>query len=129
MARVKIPRAFVISRLGGPSLWGIGPSVHYPATRGGRRMRLEDFGIPMRRTCHCVSQWCMHHQALRAQWQIVVSADRADCWRCGEHITPDQLWDLGHDDRDKALYRGPECRPCNRATSGRRQQRERRWVL
>jgi hypothetical protein len=38
------------------------------------------------------------------------------CPRCEEPIGPDQLWDLGHDDRDPSRSR-PEHRVCNRAAA------------
>ena len=41
------------------------------------------------------------------------------CWRCGVRIDP-AAFDLGHDDHDRSIVRGPECRPCNRATATRR---------
>ena len=48
------------------------------------------------------------------------------CPRCDDLIGPDQLWDLGHDDRDPSWTR-PEHRSCNRATSGRRRAMPLRW--
>jgi hypothetical protein len=86
--------------------------------------------IIARRGCRCVSDYCAHHQQLRASLQPTVSAGRATCWRCTEPIAPDEPWDLGHDDDDRTLYRGIECRKCNRSTSTRRKDRTvRRWVL
>lgn len=87
------------------------------------------YGIPMRRTCRCISQWCRHHMAIRAMWKPLVEAGLVDCWRCGKRIPPDARWDMGHDDDDIAIWRGPETWACNRATSGRRKQRENRWVI
>ena len=61
------------------------------------------------------------HQAVRADWKLDVDALRVNCWRCGELIVPDYSlkcdgWDLGHDDLDRSVYRGPEHRACNRRT-------------
>lgn len=60
-----------------------------------------------------------HHQRTRAQWAPHVAAGLVDCWRCGKRIPPGAPWDLGHDDHNRAIYRGPEHRGCNRATAGR----------
>jgi hypothetical protein len=71
------------------------------------------------------------HQALRKKVAITVKAGRAVCWRCGQPILPGMLWDLGHDDYDRTVYRGPECRRCNRAAGARKGNRmrgRRRWV-
>jgi hypothetical protein len=54
------------------------------------------------------------HQALRKQIAAVVDAGGAVCWRCGRPIVPGSPWDLGHDDHDRSVYRGPEHRVCNR---------------
>lgn len=69
------------------------------------------------------------HRKERAKWVPVVQAGRAYCWRCGYWLNPTQPWDLGHDDNDRSIYRGPECVPCNRATAGRRRKRATRWIL
>ena len=59
------------------------------------------------------------HDRLRAHYQGRMDrGETFDCWRCGGPIDP-KLWHLGHDDHDRAKYRGPECVPCNTATSGR----------
>lgn len=60
------------------------------------------------------------HDRLRADYQHRMDRGEAfDCWRCGDQIDPEH-WHLGHDDDDRSRYRGPECVPCNTATSGRR---------
>jgi hypothetical protein len=59
------------------------------------------------------------HQATRAEWQRVVDAGAAECWRCGQAIRPGDDWHLGHDDHDRTKYRGPECPSCNTKTGGR----------
>lgn len=59
------------------------------------------------------------HDHLRADYQRRMNrGERFACWRCGEDIDPEH-WHLGHDDHDRSIYRGPECPPCNLATSGR----------
>lgn len=73
------------------------------------------------------------HKKMRERVAAVVAAGRAVCWRCGRRIAPAEPWDLGHDDKDRSLYAGPEHRRCNRATAGRRVVRDeqpaasRRW--
>lgn len=66
------------------------------------------------------------HQKIRRNLEPLVASGNATCWRCGEPITPEQQWDLGHDDVDRKHYRGPEharAADCpaggNRATKGR----------
>ena len=61
------------------------------------------------------------HRQLRARWAPKVAAGAVDCWRCGRCIEPGEPWDLGHDDDDRTVYRGPECRRCNRAAPRLRQ--------
>jgi hypothetical protein len=68
------------------------------------------------------------HQKARAQMATLVNAGEAYCWRCGGWIDPTQPWDLGHDDHDRTIYRGPEHPACNRATNGR-SRTPRRWAL
>lgn len=61
------------------------------------------------------------HQRLRRQLAPIVKAGLAECWRCGEPIRPDEPWDLGHDDDDRTVYRGPEhAGRCNRAAAARK---------
>jgi len=60
------------------------------------------------------------HQATRAQWAPQVRTGLVECWRCHELILPTEEWDLGHDDADRSITRGPEhARRCNRAAAGR----------
>jgi hypothetical protein len=66
------------------------------------------------------------HQAMRRHYAPTVRAGKATCWRCGKPIRPGQQWDVGHDDHDRTITRGPEHArraDCpehgNRATSGR----------
>ena len=60
------------------------------------------------------------HQRRRQAWLPKVKAGNVTCWRCEQPIAPEDKWDLGHDDRDRRQYRGPEHIKCNRATAGRR---------
>jgi hypothetical protein len=73
------------------------------------------------------------HFRLRAKVKLVVDRGEAVCWRCRRLIVPGTPWDLGHSDRDRSVYMGPEHRGCNRATSAHRaarrraQRRSRAW--
>jgi len=69
------------------------------------------------------------HQRERRRWKLIVDRGEAWCWRCQEWLDPAQPWDLGHDDHDRNVYRGPECIKCNRATRARRQPSVSRWAL
>ena len=60
------------------------------------------------------------HDAARKRWAPLVAAGNVKCWRCGEYIQPGAPFDLGHDDRDRSKYRGPEHLTCNRSTAARR---------
>lgn len=63
------------------------------------------------------------HRRLRAAWTPRVAAGGVLCARCGRPIVPGSAWDLGHDDRDRSYYVGPEHRSCNRAVAGRSRRR------
>lgn len=73
------------------------------------------------------------HQQLRKRWAPKVATGTVCCWRCLANgkpelealIAPDEEWDLGHDDRDRTVYRGPEHRLCNRGTAAHRPPRKR----
>ncbi len=56
------------------------------------------------------------HRRLRAKWGARVARGEVTCWRCRKPIRSWQAWDLGHDDEDRTVYRGPEHEACNRAT-------------
>ena len=60
------------------------------------------------------------HDRLRATYARRMQAgERFTCWRSGTPIDPAN-WHLGHCDINRSRYHGPECTPCNTATSGRR---------
>jgi hypothetical protein len=64
------------------------------------------------------------HDRLKADLQRRMDAGEVfTCWRCAElgrpHPVDPTSWDLGHDDVDRSVYRGPECPGGNRATNGR----------
>lgn len=59
------------------------------------------------------------HQAERKRLAPMVARGEATCWRCNQPIEPGAPWDLGHDDNDRSIYRGPECRTCNRGAPRR----------
>lgn len=65
------------------------------------------------------------HQRERERWRPVVEAGDGVCARCGEPILPGSAWDLGHDDHDRSVYRGPEHRGCNRGAGGAKGNRRR----
>jgi hypothetical protein len=71
------------------------------------------------------------HQELRAHWRPFVEAGRVDCTapvclveqdggtrRIRRYARPDE-WDLGHDEKDRRKYSGPQHAPCNRGQSRR----------
>jgi hypothetical protein len=54
-----------------------------------------------------------------------VATGTVRCWRCGKLIAAGASWDLGHDDRDRSIIRGPEHSACNRAVMSHRPPRHR----
>lgn len=62
------------------------------------------------------------HRRIRTELvAALTSGHTLECWRCGATITHPAQFDVGHDDNDRTITRGPECRRCNRAsrTTGR----------
>ena len=60
------------------------------------------------------------HQAKRRAWKTRVNAGGVNCWRCGHPIPPGSRWELGHDDHDRTITRGPEHYLCNRRAAERK---------
>jgi tRNA(Ile2) C34 agmatinyltransferase TiaS len=71
------------------------------------------------------------HQRLRKFWEPKADAGQVACTRCGKLIAPKGArcprckkascrWDLGHSDKDRSQYTGPEHTCCNRATASHR---------
>lgn len=73
------------------------------------------------------------HRRLRRKVARQVEAGEAYCWRCLEEgktkeqawIPPGSDWHLGHDDRDRSIYRGAEHALCNVRTMAHRPPRKR----
>jgi hypothetical protein len=75
------------------------------------------------------------HRSLRKQWAPKVAAGTVRCARgaackfavdgVAAFIKPGDPWDLGHDDKDRSRYSGPEHAACNRATMAHRPPRNR----
>ena len=66
------------------------------------------------------------HPRIRRGVKAVVDAGGVVCWRCGLPIEPGSKWQLGHDDYDRRVYRGPEHVLCNLRAAGRKSQGVRR---
>lgn len=58
-------------------------------------------------------------QELRRRAVDQVEAGGVSCWRCGQPIPPGSPFDMGHDDRDRTIIRGPEHPRCNRSAAGK----------
>jgi hypothetical protein len=73
-----------------------------------------------------------HGQAHRTRRRAIapmVAAGMVRWARCGDLITPDEPWDLGHvDGTERTVHSGPEHRRCNRATETHKRRRwSRQW--
>jgi hypothetical protein len=66
------------------------------------------------------------HRRIRAALLPSVGAGLQVCARCGEPIEPGEKWHLGHDDRDRRYYSGPEHAICN-STAPHRGKTSRQW--
>lgn len=103
-----MPAAKVCPRPGCPALTAGGPCPEHrreaDRARGSRQQRGYD----------------ARHDALRRVVKARLDAGQVvHCWRCGARIFRGEPFDLGHDDHDRSLYRGPECPTCNRSAGGR----------
>lgn len=75
------------------------------------------------------------HQQLRRRWAPRVATGTVRCARgagclfatngVAALIAPGARWDLGHDDRDRLTYTGPEHEKCNRAVKSHQPSRRR----
>ena len=59
------------------------------------------------------------HKALRAQWRARIDRGGVTCARCHKPLVKGAPFDLGHDDKDRSKYNGPEHVSCNRSAGGR----------
>jgi hypothetical protein len=57
------------------------------------------------------------HQRLRARWAPKVAGGKVNCARCGERISPLEVWHLDHTD-DRTGYLGPSHEACNVGARG-----------
>jgi hypothetical protein len=112
-----------LQRRGKMSMWGLMLAREKEARRTERRRQL---GLTTR-----VRGYDRMYEIERERAKPEVEAGRVACARCGLPIRPGQKWDLGHDDLDRSVIRGPEHRfsaDCpaggNRATSRHRKERE-----
>lgn len=64
------------------------------------------------------------HRRTRDDWAPLVNAGLVTCWRCSKLIQPGSPWDLGHDDEDRTIYRGPEHPRCNRRAGAKSPKRK-----
>jgi hypothetical protein len=60
------------------------------------------------------------HRELRKAFIPEHQAGTLTCWRCKQIIPANEPFDLGHDDEDRTIYRGPEHTRCNRSAAGKR---------
>ena len=66
------------------------------------------------------------HQRESRRWKAKVRAgELVLCWRCEQPITDPDDCDLGHDDLDRTITRGPEhARACNRSAAGKKSHQQ-----
>lgn len=58
-------------------------------------------------------------QSERKVWERMIATGEVRCWRCLNTIHPGTPFDLGHDDNDRSIIRGPEHAHCNRSAAGK----------
>lgn len=80
----------------------------------------------LRRGTRAERNYGPEHRALRRMWQRRIDDGSVACTRCGKPISPEQAWDLGHDDHDRSKWTGPEHAYCNRSAGGRAARHSRR---
>jgi hypothetical protein len=55
----------------------------------------------------------------RREWEKrLARGERVACWRCRRRIMPRDEWNLGHDDDDRTIIKGPEHAGCNQRAAG-----------
>lgn len=56
--------------------------------------------------------------AIRREYSEQHKTQPLTCWRCGKHIPIGETFNLGHDDWDRTIIRGPEHEHCNLNAAG-----------
>ena len=97
-------------------------AIHDTTARGARAGRCPDCSRTRdrQRPTPVERGYDADHRAQRRAWQARLDADEPiTCWRCGDLVGAEP-WDLGHDDQDRTVTRGPEHRGrCNRSAAGK----------
>ena len=102
-----------------------GCPVLVPADARGGRCVTHERQVDRARGTTTQRGYGAEHQRMRTDYQQRMDAgERFICWRCATLGKPHDIdpndWQLGHDDRDRSIYRGPECSTGNQATASRR---------
>lgn len=92
---------------------------------GAKSRAIEDDAKRCRRLMRNGRQRELYGPKHRRRRHHFVERGDAMCPRCEQSISPDDLWDLGHDDRNPSLER-PEHRGCNR-TAANQLRTSREW--
>ena len=116
--------------------------IRFRPTFKGQRAHNRECGIKLQALVHAgkaprataydpveAKRYGSAYKKVRDLWKIKV--DRGEVWcsrpTCGKWIAPGAPWDLGHDDDDPSVIRGPEHRKCNRSTATHKAKRRQRW--